>query len=249
MQAVSGSRRDDHEAATLATSALLVDAVRRRIFRYVRRARRPVTRDEAAASARVSRNLAAFHLDKLVEAGLLHAGRQAATDRAGVGRKRKVYGPGPVEVHLDVPRRQHALLASVLVETLAAEEGDGRVRRTAAEAATRRGRDLGHAARAEAAGLRGLLAVEVVLDRLGFEPYEVEPSGLRLGNCPFQPLAGDAPELVCGLSHALIAGLLSGIESDTVAAVLAPRPGECCVEIRATSGAPPPPAVAPITTS
>src|SRR2546421_7447995 len=131
---------NDHEPGTLATAALLVDAVRRRIFRFVRRARRPVTRDEAAASARVSRNLAAFHLDKLVEAGLLRAGRQAATDRARVGRKRKVYEPGPIEVHLDIPQRQHALLASVLVETLAAEEDDGRARRIPAEAGTRRGR-------------------------------------------------------------------------------------------------------------
>src|SRR5207248_455311 len=45
----------DDLATSLATAALLVDAVRRRIYRFVRRARRPVTRDEAAAATRVSR--------------------------------------------------------------------------------------------------------------------------------------------------------------------------------------------------
>jgi len=89
MQNVTSARREDLESASLVRAALLADPVRRRIFRFVRRARRPVTRDEAAASARVSRNLAAFHLDKLVEAGLLSAGRQLVTGSARVGRKPK----------------------------------------------------------------------------------------------------------------------------------------------------------------
>ena len=223
MQNVTSSRRDELESGSVARAALLADPVRRRIFRFVRRARRPVTRDEAAASARVSRNLAAFHLDKLVEAGLLRAGRQLVTGSARVGRKPKVYEAGPVEVHVDVPQRQHALLASVLVETLAAE---GVVPPAVLDTAARRGEALGRAARAEAVG------VPAALERLGFEPYEAEPSVVRLANCPFHPLAAGSPDLVCGLNKALITGLLAGLEADGMEAVVALRAGECCVELR-----------------
>src|SRR5215470_16081433 len=154
MQNVTSSRQDDLESGPLARAALLADPVRRRIFRFVRRARRPVTRDEAAASARVSRNLAAFHLDKLVEAGLLRAARQPVGGSARVGRKPKVYEAGPIEIHLDVPRRQHALAA------------DGGASPAVLYAAARRGEEMGRAARAEAVG------VAAALERLGFEPYE-----------------------------------------------------------------------------
>jgi predicted ArsR family transcriptional regulator len=225
MQIVTSSRGDELESGPLARAALLADPVRRRIFRFVRGARRPVTRDEAAASARVSRNLAAFHLDKLVEAGLLRSGRQPVTGSARVGRKPKLYEPGPVEVHVDVPWRQHALLAGVLVETVAAEGG---VTPAALGAAARRGEELGRAAGTEAVG------VAAALERLGFEPYEAERSVLRLANCPFHPLAASSPDVVCGLNRALIGGLLTGLEADGMEAILALRAGECCVEIRSS---------------
>ena len=51
----------------------LDDDLRRRMYAYCRRAGHSVTRDEAAAHVGISRKLAAFHLDKLVDAGLLWA--------------------------------------------------------------------------------------------------------------------------------------------------------------------------------
>jgi predicted ArsR family transcriptional regulator len=232
MANVTSARQDDHEAGALATAALLVDGVRGRLYQFVRGARRPVTRDEAAAAAGVSRNLAAFHLDKLAEAGLLRAGRQTTGGPARVGRKAKVYERGPVEVHLDLPRRQHGLLASVLVETLAAQRGDAGLRQVAAEAARRRGAQVGRAARGQPGDRIGLAEVEAVLERLGFEPYRAAAGVLRLANCPFHPLAAEAPGVVCELNHGLVGGLLAGVEAGAAEAVLAPRPGECCVEIR-----------------
>ncbi|TMC08012.1 MAG: transcriptional regulator [Chloroflexi bacterium] len=229
--AIVTRERSEDQAGSLAAASLLVDSVRRRVFRFVRRARRPVTRDEAAASAGISRNLAAFHLDRLVEAGLLRAGRQTSAGPARVGRKPKVYEPGPVEVHLDVPRRQHALLAAVLVDTMAAGGGDA-VAGDAVAAARRRGHQVGAAARAGAGPHPGPEAVEGVLEGLGFEPYPAGADVLRLANCPFHPHAADAPELVCGINLGLIAGLLTGLGAGAMEAVLAPRAGECCVEIR-----------------
>jgi predicted ArsR family transcriptional regulator len=136
-------------------------------------------------------------------------------------------------VHFNVPQRQHGLLASVLVDTLIAEEGKCDLRQSAMAAASRRGRQLGRRVTAKAEGVGGdLIRVRAVLERLGFEPYNAESSVLRLGNCPFHPRALEAPELVCTLNHGLVGGLLIGMEADRVEAVLAPRSGECCVEVR-----------------
>src|SRR4051812_23000871 len=57
--------------AAVAAIAALEDDVRRALFEHVRGAAQPVTRESAAAAIGISRNLAAFHLDKLVELGLL----------------------------------------------------------------------------------------------------------------------------------------------------------------------------------
>jgi hypothetical protein len=37
---------------------------------------------------------------------------------------------------------------------------------------------------------------------------------------------------VCGLNHAFLSGLVDGLGASTFAAVLAPSPGACCVELR-----------------
>src|SRR5690606_39981116 len=74
--------------------AALVDPVRRRLYEYVRRQDHPVTREEAADAHSISRNLTAFHLDKLVEAQLLTARYEAPSDQPrGRGRTPKVYEP------------------------------------------------------------------------------------------------------------------------------------------------------------
>ncbi|WP_318216156.1 hypothetical protein [Streptomyces sp. SCL15-6] len=60
---------------------------------FIRRAGRAVTRDEAAAGFGISRKLAAFHLDELVDAGLLRARYEAPDGIRKVGRRPKVCEP------------------------------------------------------------------------------------------------------------------------------------------------------------
>ena len=57
-------------------------------------------------------------------------------------------------------------------------------------------------------------------------------TGISRKLAAFHPLAARAPELVCGMNHAFLAGFLDGLEAFTVRAVLAPKAGECCVELR-----------------
>jgi hypothetical protein len=72
------------------------------------------------------------------------------------------------------------------------------------------------------------------LRRWQVEPFR-EDGSVRLRSWPFHPMAGMAPALVCGLNRAYLAGLVEGLDADDrVTAELAPRPGECCVELRAT---------------
>ncbi|MFF4289687.1 helix-turn-helix transcriptional regulator [Streptomyces sp. NPDC001633] len=227
-------RRPD-DAAIESVSVLNEDS-RRQMFAFIRRQGRPVTRDEAAASVGISRKLAAFHLDKLVDAGLLRARYASPGGIRKVGRQPKVYEPTDSEIRVSIPDRRHELLADLLLEAVLSE-GEGETATHAAlRTAGRRGRELGEAEREQTrpgrlGTERGLNVCERMLDQHGFEPFRETSTQLRLRNCPFHPLAARAPELVCGMNHAFIAGYLEGLKVSGVAAVLAPRPGECCVQL------------------
>jgi predicted ArsR family transcriptional regulator len=226
----------DH--ASLATLAALGDALRRRMFEFIRQERRPVTREEVADSVGISRKLAAFHLDKMVAAGLLHARYESPAGVRKVGRRPKVYEPVAQAIAVSIPERRFGLLADVLTEAVLTEAEGETARDTALRVAYRRGETLGDAERERVrpgrlGAERGLSLAAETLEELGFEPHRDTPTLLRLRNCPFHPLAAKAPELVCAVNQAFLAGYLHGLGSDRTAAVLAPRPGSCCVELRA----------------
>jgi predicted ArsR family transcriptional regulator len=201
----------------------LVDPSRRALYDYVRRAGHPVSREEAADAAGLSRGLAAFHLDKLVSVGLLHARYEAPSDRPrGRGRSPKVYELAGDGVAVTIPERRYQLIAEILAAAVDADPTDAG--HAASRHAQQHGQSLGGAFAADGADLAAALA------QLGFEP---EHSGRRvlLRNCPFHALAARHTTLVCGLNQAFLTGLLDGLHADDRQAVLAPRPGHCCVEL------------------
>jgi predicted ArsR family transcriptional regulator len=213
----------------------LSDDTRRSLYRFVRDAGRPVTREEAARGVRVSTKLAAFHLDKLVERRLLHASRQApAGVRRRVGRAPKSYTVSDLQVNFTLPPRRYDLAGEILVDTLVkAEKDPGAVGEVARQTAWQRGYDLGLAARSarRTGPERATAQAQAWLDDHGYEPAEDPEGGLTLRNCPFHGLVDRAPELVCGLNAALIDGMLRGLGNQTVRAELRPSPGRCCVRI------------------
>jgi predicted ArsR family transcriptional regulator len=222
----------------LAAIAVLADDLRRRMYLFIRQAGRPVTRDEAAAAVGISRKLAAFHLDKLATAGMLRTGFARPEGPRRAGRSPKVYEPTDVQVQVSIPQREHAMLADILLDAVLAEGGEGSARQAADRVAGDRGRRLGAAERGRArpgklGAERALTLAGDFLERSGFEPTRAAPALVRLRNCPFQPLAARAPSLVCGINHALLAGFLDGLGASSATAVLNPRPGMCCVELRA----------------
>ncbi|MGS2644692.1 helix-turn-helix transcriptional regulator [Streptosporangium sp. LJ11] len=200
----------------LDTVAVLHDPVRRAVYDYVASRGQDVGRNEAAEAVGVQRTLAAFHLDRLVEAGLLEAGFRRLTERTGPGsgRPAKVYRRAPGEWQVSVPARDYRTLALVLAEAVELLGGDER-----AEQAARR---AGARSAGEGEDLAG------VLRRRGYEPYE-EDGRMRLRNCPFHVPAEEHPLLVCSMNLELCRGLLDALGRDASAASMDPRPGECCV--------------------
>ncbi|MEU2711547.1 transcriptional regulator [Streptomyces sp. NPDC007205] len=226
----------DAADTALGSVSVLNEDLRRRMFTFIRRARRAVTRDEAAASVGISRKLAAFHLDKLVDAGLLRARYESPGGLRKVGRQPKVYEPTDTQITVTIPDRRHELLADLLLDAVLTEGADENATQAVMRTADQRGRQMGEAAREESrpgrlGPERGLTACERLLDRYGYEPVRESPTRLRLRNCPFHPLAAKAPDLVCGMNQAFLSGYLDGLQVNGVHAVLAPEPGECCVRL------------------
>ena len=223
----------------IAALAVLADPTRRRLYFFVASRLEGVGREEAAEAVGVSRALAAFHLDRLVEDGLLVTDFRRLTGRSGpgAGRPAKLYRRSDRQLAVSLPQRNYELLARLLAQALMA--GNGASSRDAlADAARELGVNLGIQARGQAGPRPGrdrlLAEASRVLDDCG---YEAERDGacLRLRNCPFSPLSREYTEVVCGMNLALMEGMVSGLRVKGVEAVLDPHPGSCCVLFRPAS--------------
>jgi predicted ArsR family transcriptional regulator len=191
----------------LASLSSLDDPLRRRLYEVVTSHPGPVSRDEAASEAGIGRALAVYHLDKLVESGLLTASYQRPPGRRGpgAGRPAKVYARSDREFAVTVPPREYEL----------------------AEAARRLGTELGSAFRPSPADRD----VKGVLTQQGYEPCGGADGVIRLRNCPFHQLTEQHREVVCGMNLALVEGLVEGLGAGCLRPVLDPQPGHCCVAI------------------
>lgn len=202
--------------------AVLQDPVRRRLYDYVIAQDHEVSRNEVAEVAGIQRTLAAFHLDKLVDAGLLETESRRLSGRSGpgAGRPAKLYRRSGVERQVSVPARDYRTAADLLAEVADAARLDAEL-----QAAARR---EGRAAGAAAGPVDGLTAARDVLAARGYEP-RLDGEVLRMANCPFHVLSERHPALVCGMNLALLEGLVAGAEG--LRARMDPRPGMCCVVV------------------
>jgi predicted ArsR family transcriptional regulator len=226
----SPAGRDDLERQIEGVSALR-DPVRRRLYEYVGRAGE-VSRNQAADALGIQRPLAAFHLDRLVEEGLLDIAFRRLSGRTGpgAGRPAKLYRRSERQLQVTMPVRQYELAARLFADALEGESDDPRGRLS--DAARDLGYSIGAQARAESPGdetaVPGLTGV---LSEYGFEPYTSDDGTVYLRNCPFHALAQQHRDLVCGMNLELMAGLVSGLDSPDVEARLEPAPGRCCVAL------------------
>jgi predicted ArsR family transcriptional regulator len=209
--------------------AVLEDPVRHRLYDYVAAQAGGVSRAEAATATGIGRTLAAFHLDRLAEAGLVEVtfARPAGRSGPGAGRPAKLYRRAMAEHQVSVPPRDYRAAAELLAEVVDVTGAEPELQR----AARSRGAATGRAARQQSPGMPDDDLVTGALAAQGYQPYR-DGVEVRLRNCPFHLLADRHPPLICGMNLALLEGLLSGAAVTGLSARLDPRPDECCVVLQ-----------------
>jgi predicted ArsR family transcriptional regulator len=217
----------------------LGDPLRRALYRHVVEGGVPVSRDEAALAAGISRPLAAYHLDKLVEDGLLEPRYQRRSGRRGpgAGRPAKHYVRADRQLELSLPARDYARLAELLARAIEADPSgaaQAALNRAAAALGAELATEAGNHITPDGDPDQALAALRGALAARGYEPYEEADGTIRLRNCPFDRIAARHRELVCGANHAMLQALTDRLGGDPpVRAVLDPQPGRCCVALTA----------------
>lgn len=225
--------------AQLESVGVLAEPVRRSLYRYVVGRADAVSREQAADAVGVPLHTAKFHLDRLVEGGLLEVDFRRLTGRSGpgAGRPAKLYRRAERQVSVSLPERRYDVVGDVLAEavdrsltgqvtvadavrTAAHEHGCRLAERYAQEHPTPRSGDTGTWSR----------TAELLAEQ-GYEPRMADDE-LALANCPFDRLAQEHTALVCGVNLALVEGVVERLDADGLTPELAPRPGFCCVRIR-----------------
>jgi predicted ArsR family transcriptional regulator len=204
--------------------AVLEEPTRRRLYEYVVAQPVPVGRDDAAAALGIPRTTVAFHLEKLTEEGLLATCYERRSGRTGpgAGRPAKLYHRSEREIDITLPERQYAVAGRLLAAAVADAEASGGSPR---EAVNKRAREYGESlGRTAAEG-----SVDQILKAHGFEPRP-DKHGIALADCPFQRIAQDQPQLVCGMNLHLLTGLISTLDIPYEAR-LEPTAGNCCVRL------------------
>jgi predicted ArsR family transcriptional regulator len=221
----------------------LGDPLRRALYRYVAERGEPVSREDAAAAVGISRPLAAYHLDKLIDDGLLEARYQRRSGRQGpgAGRPAKHYVRAAGQIELSLPTRDYGVLAELLAGAVEADTS-GTAQAALNRAAGALGAELGAKAAtttaADGTPAQALAALRQALAGRGYEPHDDPDGAIRLRNCPFDGIAARHRDLVCGANLAMLESLIGQLGGDPpVQAVLDPQPGRCCVVLRREASA------------
>jgi len=221
------------DAADVMAVALLAEPTRQRLYLYVRERGEPVGREEAARHAAIKPRLAAFHLDRMAEAGLLDVDYRRLSGRVGpgAGRPAKVYSVSSRSFSVEVPQTRYGLAASMMATALSAGDsrGDGK---SLQDVATAVGESLGGEIRQQARtkGAR-LEAVQRKLNQLGYEPRVQESGEWTMRNCIFAELSSSHRELVCPMNAAFVTGLVDGAHVKSLRVERRTAPPGCCVRL------------------
>jgi predicted ArsR family transcriptional regulator len=225
----------DDLAKRVAGVAALDDPIRRELYLYVSAQPAPVSRDQAAEALGIARHTAKFHLDKLAEEGLLDISFRRLSQRRGpgAGRPTKLYARSSRELSVILPERRYDLAGQLLATAI---ENAGAHGTTLADAlktvAAGWGRSVAEHARATAgprpSSKRLVACACQALTENGYEPQRTDGT-IVLRNCPFDALAREHTELVCGMNLAILSATTEQLQETRLTARLEPAPDRCCV--------------------
>lgn len=207
--------------------AAISDPQRRALLDFVRRDGGLVGRDDAARALGIPRSTAAFHLDRLVDEGVLETEfkRLSGKTGPGSGRPAKLYRRARGEISVSIPPRRYDLAGNLLAAAIDEADRTGEpVRAILATISASTGREIGTASG----------SLDAALDSCGYEPREDGAGGMVLTNCPFDKLAARHSDVICQANVALLQGVAEGAsETERTVEFVAPEGGCCCVRVTA----------------
>ncbi|MHC6593244.1 helix-turn-helix transcriptional regulator [Arthrobacter sp. C152] len=216
-------------ADRIAAVASLTDDKRLQLFEVVAASPRPLGRDDVAEAAGLPRSTVSFHLDRLVQDGLLAVEFHKPPGRVGPGsgRPAKMYRPVAGEVGASVPDRNYDLAGELMADAIETSLSGGEAVADALEAASyRKGSELAQAAR----------SLEDFLVQAGYQPRPDGDGGFLLPNCPFHRLSQQHPAVVCGMNGAFLRGATAGCGSSEDRVAGDGEAGHCCARITGPGG-------------
>ena len=140
---------DAEFAAQVSGVGALAEPVRRELYRFVASAPEDVSREQAAQALGIALHSAKFHLDRLVDEGLLDVTFRRLSGRSGpgAGRPSKLYRRSDRQLSVSLPERRYDLVGEVLAEAIErANAGDVAVGEAVQDVAQAEGRRIAAAA-------------------------------------------------------------------------------------------------------
>ncbi|HMM83468.1 MAG TPA: transcriptional regulator [Terrimesophilobacter sp.] len=220
---------DETRTDQLSAVAAISDPLRRALFEFVSRSTGAVSREDAARATGMARSTAAFHLDRLVDEGVLETEfkRLSGKSGPGAGRPSKLYRRAGGEIAVSFPVRRYDLAGDMLAAAVAESDRTGEpVRAVLATISAATGREIGASAG----------SLDAALESCGYEPRDDGAGGIVLANCPFHKLAANHTDVICSANVALLQGVAEGAsETERTVEFVEPTNGCCCVRVTAAS--------------
>jgi predicted ArsR family transcriptional regulator len=211
-------------ANRMAALASLSDEKRRQLFELVASSPDAVGRDDVARATGFPRSTVSFHLDRLVQDGLLAVEFHKPPGKTGPGsgRPAKMYRPVAGEVAASVPERNYDLAGELMAAAI--------------ERASAVGEPVADSLPAESYRQGGAMAeaaesMEDFLVQAGYRPQPDGAGGFLLPNCPFHRLSDKHPGVVCTMNGAFLKGAATRIDASGDRVAAADVPGHCCARI------------------
>jgi predicted ArsR family transcriptional regulator len=208
----------------IAALASLGDENRRRLFGFVASSPQPVGRDDAAGALGIPRSTASFHLDRMVQDGLLTVEFHKLGGRAGPGsgRPAKMYRTAQPEVGASVPDRNYDLAGELMAAAIEQSAAAGQpVLDALLTTSYAKGREMAE----------GTASLEEFLSAEGYVPAPDGLGGYTLLNCPFHRLADGHTDVVCAMNGAFLSGAAAGCGVGEGRITGNNAPGQCCARI------------------
>lgn len=204
---------------------------RSRVLALLQDAGDPMTAAAAAERLGLHANGARFHLDALVDEGVVAREPEQRGSR-GRGRPRMLYSAAPAAPR--AAHRSYRFLAQVLSRVISDALPDPA--RSAEAAGEAWGRALTPPGDGECAPSEAADALVASLDRVGFESRPVQDAAgrrLEITHCPFLEVAAERQEVVCALHLGLLRGAAEQLGAPLAVQRLDPlvEPGLCVAQL------------------